>query len=224
MLSPAKPSRLPTTGSALPRACGRSTISGRAGRRRSLRRSPGARRRRTGEARRRQPRTGCAFCVRPNEFAVQQQRLHAALSGANGGVDSVASLAALKSLLLPDEALVFYVPMAGQLAKICVRADRTVSSTQQVDGTTAATDARLLQAALTATHPPSIEADSLFPPPPRSGWASSCSAGWRIACARAGASITSRRPASRDRCRRRRCSRRSRPCRAPATTCARPAG
>ena len=76
---------------------------------------------------------------------------------------SVASLAALKSLLLPDEALVFYVPMAGQLAKFCVRADRTVSSTQQVDGTTAATDARLLQAALTATHPPSIEADSQFP-------------------------------------------------------------
>jgi CHAT domain len=98
-----------------------------------------------------------------NEFAVQQQRLHAALSDANGGVDSVASVAAVKSLLLADEALIFYVPMAGLLAKICVRADRTVSSTQQVDGATAATDARLLQAALTATHPPSIEADSQFP-------------------------------------------------------------
>ena len=138
--------------------------------------------------------------------------------------NSVASLAALKSLLLADEALVFYVPMAGLLAKICVRADRTVSSTQQVDGTTAATDARLLQAALTATHPPSIEADSQFPAAAAVRLASSCSAGWKIACARAGASITSRRPAWRDRCRRRRCSRRSRPCRARVTTCARPAG
>jgi hypothetical protein len=98
-----------------------------------------------------------------NDFAVQQQRLHAALSDANGGVDSVASLAALKSLLLADEALVFYVPMTGILGKICVRADRTVSSTEPVDGTTAATDARLLRAALTATHPASIEADSQFP-------------------------------------------------------------
>ena len=98
-----------------------------------------------------------------NEFAVQQQRLHAALSDAKGDVDSVASLAAVKSLLLADEALIFYVPMAGLLGKICVRADRTVSSTQQVDGTTAASDARLVQSALTATHPPSIEADSQFP-------------------------------------------------------------
>ena len=51
----------------------------------------------------------------------------------------------------------------GQLGKICVRADRTLSSTQLVDETTATTDARLLRAALTAAHPPSIEADSQFP-------------------------------------------------------------
>ena len=63
-----------------------------------------------------------------NDFAVQQQRLHAALRDANGGVDSVASLAAVKSLLLADEALVFYVPMTGILSKIlCPRgSDRVI--------------------------------------------------------------------------------------------------
>jgi hypothetical protein len=100
-----------------------------------------------------------------NDFAVQQRRLHAALldTNASSGVDSVTSLAALKPLLLADEALVFYVPALGQLGKICVRADRALSSTQQVDETTVATDARLLRAALTAAHPASIEADSQFP-------------------------------------------------------------
>jgi CHAT domain len=100
-----------------------------------------------------------------NDFAVQQQRLHAALrdDNASGGVDSVTSLATLKPLLLADEALVFYVPALGQVGKICVRADRTLSSTQPVDETTATTDFRLLRAALTAAHPPSIEADSQFP-------------------------------------------------------------
>ena len=100
-----------------------------------------------------------------NDFAVQQQRLRAALPGPNasGGVDSVASLAAVKSLLLADEALVFYVPALGQLGKVCIRGDRTVSSTQPVDEATTTSDARLLNAALTATHQPSIEADSQFP-------------------------------------------------------------
>ena len=100
-----------------------------------------------------------------NDFAVQRRRLHAALLDANtsGGVDAVTSLATLKPLLLDDEALVFYVPARGQLGKICVRADRTLSATQQLDETTATTDARLLRAALAATHPASIEADSQFP-------------------------------------------------------------
>ena len=73
------------------------------------------------------------------------------------------SLANLKPLLLDDEALVFYVPARGQLGKICVRADRALSATQRLDATTATTDARLLRAALAATHPASIEADSQFP-------------------------------------------------------------
>ena len=69
----------------------------------------------------------------------------------------------MKGLLLADEALIFHVPALGLLGKICVRADRIWSSTQQVDAAAIATDARLLSAALTATHPASTEADSQFP-------------------------------------------------------------
>lgn len=100
-----------------------------------------------------------------NDFAVQQGRLRAALldTVANEGVESAAILTMLKRLLLPDEALVFYVPLLGHLGKICVRADQTLSSTQDLDGAAVATDARLLRAALTATHPASNEADSQFP-------------------------------------------------------------
>jgi CHAT domain len=99
------------------------------------------------------------------DFVQQQHRLRAALADGRGseGVDSVADLATVKRSLLADEALIFHVPAFGLLGKICVRADRSWSSTQQVDTAAIATDARLLRAALTATHPASIEADSQFP-------------------------------------------------------------
>jgi hypothetical protein len=99
------------------------------------------------------------------DFIQQQHRLRAALADgrASEGVDSVADLATVKRSLLADEALIFHVPAFGLLGKICVRADRSWSSTQQLDTAAIATDARLLRAALTATHPASIEADSQFP-------------------------------------------------------------
>jgi CHAT domain-containing protein len=99
-----------------------------------------------------------------SDFADQRRRLRAALAEQTGQGDGglVTSLATLKELLLPDEALVFYVPMFDHTGKICVRADRVVSSLQQLrDSDT--TDVRLLRAALTAAHPPSIEADSQYP-------------------------------------------------------------
>lgn len=99
-----------------------------------------------------------------SDFADQQRRLRAALADQTGQGDGglVTSLATLKELLLPDEALVFYVPMLDHTGKICVRADRVVSSLQQLrDSDT--TDVRLLRAALTAAHPPSTEADSQYP-------------------------------------------------------------
>ena len=99
-----------------------------------------------------------------NEFIRHRQRLRAALLGdGNEGVDSVAHLATLKGLLLPDEALVFHAPILGAVGKVCIRADRTLSTLQAVDWPAVARDARLLRAALTATHPASIEADSQFP-------------------------------------------------------------
>lgn len=99
-----------------------------------------------------------------SDFAEHQRRLRAVLADqtgqGNGGL--VTSLATLKELLLPDEALVFYVPMLDRTGKICVRSDRVVSSLQQLrDSDT--TDVRLLRAALTAAHPPSVEADSQYP-------------------------------------------------------------
>jgi CHAT domain-containing protein len=99
-----------------------------------------------------------------NNFIVQQQRMRRALLDKAGtdSVDSVASLTVLKQLLRPDEALVFHVPTSGRLGKICIRNDQTISSTQEVDDR-AVTDARLLRAALAATHPASTEADSQFP-------------------------------------------------------------
>ena len=99
-----------------------------------------------------------------SDFADQQRRLRAALADQTGQGNGslVTSLATLKELLLPDEALVFYVPMLDHTGKICVRADRVVSSLQQLRESDA-TDIRLLRAALTAAHPPSIEADSQYP-------------------------------------------------------------
>jgi len=58
---------------------------------------------------------------------------------------------------------VFHVPALGSLGRICVRRDRTWSSMQELDLAAVVRDARLLSAALTAAHPPSVEADSQVP-------------------------------------------------------------
>lgn len=100
-----------------------------------------------------------------NDYLAQQRRMRAALlnAGPGAGVDSVATLAAVKDLLLPDEALIFHVGTLGKVFKVCVRADQIQSTTQAFDDASFTKDARLLQSALTATHPASIEADSQFP-------------------------------------------------------------
>ena len=99
-----------------------------------------------------------------HEFTQQLQRLRAALTDKSpiGAVDSVASLATVRQLLLADEALVLHASIFGRIGKVCIRADGVQSSTQVMDST-ARTDARLLMAALTAAHPASNEADSQFP-------------------------------------------------------------
>ena len=97
-------------------------------------------------------------------FLANLQQLREALKSEAGthDVDSVANLATIKDLLLSDEVLVVHVPVLRSLGKVCIRADRILSSVQAVDDT-AVTDARLLVASLTATHAASNEADSQFP-------------------------------------------------------------
>src|SRR5262249_38503212 len=97
-------------------------------------------------------------------FLANLQQLREALKSEAGthDVDSVANLATIKDLLLSDEVLVVHVPVLRSLGKVCIRADRILSSVQAVDDT-AVPDARLLVAPLTATHAASNEADSQFP-------------------------------------------------------------
>ena len=91
-----------------------------------------------------------------------QQQLRLALTNGTDGVESIASLVAVKKRLLPDEALVLHIAILGRLGKICIRTDRTLSSIEALDETDLA-GARRLIAALRADHPPSNEADSQYP-------------------------------------------------------------
>lgn len=94
------------------------------------------------------------------EFARQRQRLMAVVTQGSLGITPTPGL--LKQLLGQDEALVLHVPALGQAGKICLRNDRITSSMQQIQATDG-TDIRRLRDALTATHPPSVEADSQYP-------------------------------------------------------------
>jgi CHAT domain-containing protein len=93
-----------------------------------------------------------------NDFATHLQRLRGALPGK---ADSV-TLGGLQQVLLPDEAVIFHVPALANVGKICIRADRALAAQETRDRTIDA-DARLLRAALTATHAASIDGDSQFP-------------------------------------------------------------
>jgi CHAT domain-containing protein len=91
-----------------------------------------------------------------------QQQLRAALASGPDGVESIASLAAVKRLLLPDEALVFHVAVVDRVGKVCIRPDRTLSSIEALREEDVASTRRLI-AALRADHPASNEADRQFP-------------------------------------------------------------
>lgn len=96
-----------------------------------------------------------------DDFIVQRDRLMASVA-ARGDFGLMPSPGSLKKLLDQDEALVLYVAALGHAGKICLRNDRITSSIQQIQATDG-TDVRLLRNALTAAHPPSVEADSQFP-------------------------------------------------------------
>lgn len=73
------------------------------------------------------------------------------------------SLAELQAALAPDEAALAVVPTIGGLAYMCVRHDRTLQSVATADPAQLKLDAKLVQAALTASYPPSETLDAQFP-------------------------------------------------------------
>jgi hypothetical protein len=70
-----------------------------------------------------------------SEFVARQRRMREALLNTDGGAgaDTVATMAAVKRHLLPDEALVLVIGILGDVVKVCVRADRTRSFLEHVE-------------------------------------------------------------------------------------------
>jgi CHAT domain-containing protein len=73
------------------------------------------------------------------------------------------TLAEAQAALRDDEAFVTQVWTYGGLMRICIRQDRIWASAVQVNTAQLSQDVRLLQAALTATYPPSDTLDRQFP-------------------------------------------------------------
>ena len=80
------------------------------------------------------------------------------LSGAN-----LITLKTFQGALRPNEAALGIAPTAGGLAYMCVRRDATFRTTAPVDFARLLVDRKVLQNALTATHPPSEALDVQFP-------------------------------------------------------------
>lgn len=80
------------------------------------------------------------------------------LSGAN-----LIALTTFQAALKPNEAALGIAPTAGGLAYMCIRRDSTFRTTAPVDSARLLVDRRVLQNALTATHPPSEALDVQFP-------------------------------------------------------------
>lgn len=80
------------------------------------------------------------------------------LSGAN-----LIDLKTFQAALRPGEAALAIAPAAGGFAYMCVRRDATFRTTATVDLGRFRIDRRVLQIALTATHPPSEALDVQFP-------------------------------------------------------------
>lgn len=74
-------------------------------------------------------------------------------------------LARLQAALGPDEAALAVAPTIGGMAYMCVRHDRTFQSVRPVDAAQLRVDVKIVQAALTATQPPSEALDTQFPAP-----------------------------------------------------------
>ncbi|HEY0646713.1 CHAT domain-containing protein [Phenylobacterium sp.] len=76
---------------------------------------------------------------------------------------NLVSLRKLRSVLGPDEAALAYAPVGSQFVYACVRREGMTVVTARPDTSRVSLDARLLEAALSATHAPDDTADSQFP-------------------------------------------------------------
>lgn len=99
------------------------------------------------------------------DFDIRIAKAEAALAkdGVRTGTPDLTSLARMRAVLGPDEAVLAMAPTAGGFAYMCVRRDRTEQSVAAGDAMRVRLDTRLLQAALTATHAPSERLDIQFP-------------------------------------------------------------
>lgn len=95
-------------------------------------------------------------------YSDQHRRLRHAIARTAGDARLIASMADVKALLEADEALVFYAPALDTFSKICVRRDG-VSSARFPLAQIKPEDVKVLQLALTASHPASVQADSQYP-------------------------------------------------------------
>lgn len=80
------------------------------------------------------------------------------LSGAN-----LIGLKTFQAALKPNEAALGFSPTAGGFAYMCIRRDTTYRTTAPVDFTRLLLDRKVVQNALTPTHPPSETLDAQFP-------------------------------------------------------------
>jgi len=84
-------------------------------------------------------------------------------SGVATSGSNLATLARLQGVLAEDEAALAFAPVGGELVYACVRRESMTIATARPDKTRVGLDARLLQAALSATHAPDDDTDSQFP-------------------------------------------------------------
>jgi CHAT domain-containing protein len=99
------------------------------------------------------------YAVRIGQASTGLAKAGLPVSGTN-----LASLKDLRSALAPDEAALLLAPAVGDaLVYMCVRRDTTMRRVIRTDLKPLRGDMRLIQAALTAGHPPSEALDSQFP-------------------------------------------------------------
>ncbi len=103
--------------------------------------------------------------IRLGEYARRIDAAQTALAAGGIRLDAapIVPLDRFQAVLAPGEAALAIAPAAGGTAYLCVRRDRVTQARRVVDLAQVRLDVRLLQAALSATYPPSETLDAQFP-------------------------------------------------------------